>query len=1847
MGNTSDGQPAGHHRVDALLDSGSSLSFVHPEAIENLPGVVYTQGPKFRLRLGDGAEKLIDGRLAHLVVRVRACDGPLPCVPHTFRVWDRLPYGCILGYDFLRLHGVCCEPTPSGLHLEYKGLDTREAAKAALDALSDGFDSPPVGGGTTIPEGPLLTPATLAALLEIEADQATEATGGPEGLDEPAASVACDLSPESQYLGMLTTPDEDHETSPTTNEEGGHLAPAFPTLEELLDTEEQRALDAASRPHVETILREFKDTAFAPPTFGDRGPQLDRHGKPMEFDIRLVPGAKAPAPRPQRLGREQARLLAAELRKFLDTGVAERGDVQWVSPVFLVAKKDGEGRRTGWRPVLDLRQLNAQCETEYAPLPDLRTLIESFVDVKFATVLDIAQAFHAATVAPESRKLLGLSCPGVGTIRLRQMPMGHKNSPSVLAAITTEKLGDLIEPPDGSTPQVLVFVDDIAVLSHDGDVSTHFRLVREVIRRLADAHFHLKASKVKFAQKYVRYLGVIAGGGRILADAHKVQPILHARRPRSLTTLRQFLGMIQYFRSFIPNLSARAEPLTTLTSPKAWGGSVTMPWRPEHTRAFEDLKQALSQAPSLALPRGGPGTVYRLSVDASEWAVGSALEEQDPEGTFRLLGFASTKLLSYQRGYSSVRKEMIAIITSLRHWSHLLRHGEGVTVQTDCSALKYMLERSGAQMSDPELRLTEELSAYAADIQWVPGKANGVADWLSRCPGTERRVITVVDLCSGSGSSLAAFARMARDGEIDSRRSIRFYSVEKDPLARRATRALYDRICRDPSTQGLFVSPTEGHNLTALGHDVRALETHPSIRDGTLQVDILLGGLPCQPFSQASGNRAAGLKDPRELFGAVHSLLRQLRAYNPDIAWVLETVHFARHLQPDFEDIVQRYQEFPGMRVIRGNTAAFHPQWRRRVFLTNLAVQHPPNRDHTYEQFLAARGLGRPCGPHPRGDGLAHTVLASSSARVYREGLLHYEGPDGRPTEPTIDILEGLQGLDPGVTDVDGATPEARRRLAGNAWCPDCIRLFLASALQDMQLYIGLDARQPEGGHALHPTLEAEDPGHPTAPGPVDPETRKAHTAALHMLSIITDRDFEQALIDAAAADPDYQTHRARVEGHPAGEIGTLVSSGQLILDPKNRLLVPAGVKGREVRARLVQYVHDFGHAGVEGTFGELSRMVSWPRMREDVTTYVRGCIVCQTRKNTTTPRRGRAHPLPVAPGPGHEWSLDFLSLPEGKMWGPEGEQGVDAVMVITDRFSHFMGAYPYRKRGFLSSDLCQLVLTQAVPLFDLPDVIVSDRDRLYAGRAWADLHNHLLGTNLQKTTSHRPQGDGAAERSHRTLLESLRCALVSGPLAEETRDHDADPSQWPQVLPHVLMVLNSTPRRNLNTSPFHLHFGRQPRTPLARLVQTPERVTRSYSEHVAHIGSQYRRACQIAAQLLEAQRESMIQRQPTTPDARTFTAGDLVLVAAPSGGVAHKLDRRYQGPYEVLRRRGDSDVYELRRGGLAREQCMWNADKLRRLHEVDPADWPGDRLQPVSPPEHWTNGPAVVEAIDWQTTAESGAPPRWIVKWTPLGEQRIIEQDELVGGYTSGPDCPQAIVLYLRQYCARHGSSSIRELNVPSHDSAAFDVYNRIRHLLWDTCATPIGPEFEASPSTAAAPGQPRLTPRAVARATQLMAASPTVPSVRVPHRRSAQSTPPQAAPATHPVESDEWKAVMARRKQAAAQGQLLRKQVGLPTETPALPDAATPTEASPPAAALTEPVTPSAPAVTPSTSEPGTPSTSEPGTAPETGTPPVTPPEEREVSPAVPAVTRSQGGPLLPGLPMRKSVRFTQPDV
>lgn len=172
----------------------------------------------------------------------------------------------------------------------------------------------------------------------------------------------------------------------------------------------------------------------------------------------------------------------------------------------------------------------------------------------------------------------------------------------------------------------------------------------------------------------------------------------------------------------------------------------------------------------------------------------------------------------------------------------------------------------------------------------------------------------------------------------------------------------------------------------------------------------------------------------------------------------------------------------------------------------------------------------------------------------------------------------------------------------------------------------------------------------------------------------------------------------------------------------------------------------------------------------------------------------------------------------------------------------------------------------------------------------------------------------------------------MGGPLSEARVDHDADSSRWPQLLPHVLLALNSTVRRNLGTSPYWLHFGRPPTTPLARFLPAPELVAPSHSEHVARVGSTYRRACEIAGQL-PAQREGMIRRQPTTHSARIFTAGDLVLVAAPSGGVATKLDRRYQGPYEVLRRRGDSDVYELRRGGLAREQSMWNADRLRRGH--------------------------------------------------------------------------------------------------------------------------------------------------------------------------------------------------------------------------------------------------------------------------------------------------------------------------
>ena len=201
------------------------------------------------------------------------------------------------------------------------------------------------------------------------------------------------------------------------------------------------------------------------------------------------------------------------------------------------------------------------------------------------------------------------------------------------------------------------------------------------------------------------------------ADPEKVQAIREWPRPTTVTEVRSFLGLAGYYRKFVKDFSSIAKPLTKLT-----GKGVPFLWVEETEKAFKKLKEALTTAPVLALPEQGiPYTVY---TDASRVGLGCVLMQDG-----RVIAYASRQLRKHEDNYSTHDLELAAVVFALRIWRSYL-YGEEVEVYTDHQSLKYLFTQPDLNLR--QRRWMEFVADYDIRIRYHPGKANVVADALSR-----------------------------------------------------------------------------------------------------------------------------------------------------------------------------------------------------------------------------------------------------------------------------------------------------------------------------------------------------------------------------------------------------------------------------------------------------------------------------------------------------------------------------------------------------------------------------------------------------------------------------------------------------------------------------------------------------------------------------------------------------------------------------------------------------------------------------------------------------------------------------------------------------------------------------------------------------------------------------------------------------------------------------------------------------------------------------------------------------------------------------------------------------------
>lgn len=479
--------------------------------------------------------------------------------------------------------------------------------------------------------------------------------------------------------------------------EGVSPMPACSALDVLRD-DEATSLSGEQREVLARLLVEHEDI-FQPG--GDATPFAEHI---------IDTGDHAPiAVPPYRLTPAKKDIMRVELDKMLADGIVEECESAWGSPALLVPKANGKVRFC-----VDYRKLNAVTKTDVYPMPLIDELVQSTKKNCFMSTLDMRSGFWQVSVREQDRDKTAFLTP-FGSYRFNRMPFGLKNAPS-----TFQRLIDRLR--SGASLKdvtLLAYQDDLLLISEGFE--KHISDLRAVFDRLRMFKLRANREKCVFAREKVKYLGHVITQDGVSPDDEKVRAVLDMAAPSSLRHLRTFLQTCSWFRKFVPSFSAVAEPLTRLlkkNQPWSWGS--------DQARAFEELKVRLSSAPILI--QADYSKPFVLRTDASNYALGAVLLQGEGKEE-RPIEYASRLLNAAERNYSTTEREALAVVWAVERFRGYIE-GHEVIIGSDHQPLKWLLT-----LKSPSGRLVRwalKLQSFNIQFQYTPGKANVIADTLSR-----------------------------------------------------------------------------------------------------------------------------------------------------------------------------------------------------------------------------------------------------------------------------------------------------------------------------------------------------------------------------------------------------------------------------------------------------------------------------------------------------------------------------------------------------------------------------------------------------------------------------------------------------------------------------------------------------------------------------------------------------------------------------------------------------------------------------------------------------------------------------------------------------------------------------------------------------------------------------------------------------------------------------------------------------------------------------------------------------------------------------------------------------------
>lgn len=406
-------------------------------------------------------------------------------------------------------------------------------------------------------------------------------------------------------------------------------------------------------------------------------------------------------------------VIDAAVQKWLKDGVIVKAPVNtsWNSPLTLADKKDAYGNKTGKRPCLDPRHINRYLPDDRYPLPLIREIFQDLGGAKVFTTLDLTNAFHRFKIKEEDQHKTTFTHNGQQYM-FQGCPFGLKPISSKFQRVMHIIFKDM--------PFVRTFVDDIVIFSSDMD--THREHVQQAIHALTATNLILNPNKCHFAQKSIYLLGFCISHNGIKLDPRKVSNALTWPIPQSGKDIQRFMGIVNYFRSHIPNVSQTSAPLEALREK----GSLRGYWTRDHTLRFNKLKEALAANVPLKYP--DLNEPFYVATDASNYGIGAVLFQMK-DNKAQYVGFMARSLSKSERNYSTTKRELLAVIYALDKF-HQFLWGNPFTLYTDHKALTYLHTQ---KIANPMMiNWLDTILKYSFKVVHLPGLKNVLPDRLSR-----------------------------------------------------------------------------------------------------------------------------------------------------------------------------------------------------------------------------------------------------------------------------------------------------------------------------------------------------------------------------------------------------------------------------------------------------------------------------------------------------------------------------------------------------------------------------------------------------------------------------------------------------------------------------------------------------------------------------------------------------------------------------------------------------------------------------------------------------------------------------------------------------------------------------------------------------------------------------------------------------------------------------------------------------------------------------------------------------------------------------------------------------------